>query len=137
LAELGLAARCGDGFDALRRVALRFDAFSFDGVGDDALARTLVPAAALREAAALRPRACRAACAALAFFLACLAAFLLAFANFRARFSALLAARTCFFAASARAAAVVASALSRCAAAAPSVCVSLDREVATVRCLAK
>jgi hypothetical protein len=58
-----------------------------------------------------------AACAALAFFRACLAAFLLAFANFRARLSTAFASRTCRFAASARARAFFASARRRCAAA--------------------
>jgi hypothetical protein len=63
-------------------------------------------------------RTCNASCVDLAFFLACLAAFLLAFASFRARLSRILAARTCCFAAFARRTAVFASALSRCAAAA-------------------
>jgi hypothetical protein len=114
--ELGCrgAMRDGDDFDALERSPLGFDGLRF-GVGRGALAPTFVPAG-LREAAALRVRACCAAFAALAFFFACLAAFLLAFANFRARLSAFLAARTCCFAASARAAAAVASAFSRCAA---------------------
>jgi hypothetical protein len=98
------------------------------------LARTAGLAAALLEAAALRVRAWCVACAALAFFFACLAAFLVAFANFRARLSTFLAARTCCFAASARAAAAVASAFRRCAATA--LFVPADLEVATVRCLA-
>jgi hypothetical protein len=120
--------RDGDDFDALERNPLGFDGFRFDGVGGGALARTFgaraLLASAFREAAALRVRAWCAACAALAFFFACLAAFLLAFANFRARLSTFLAVRTCCFAASARATAAVASALRRCAATA--LFVSLD-----------
>jgi hypothetical protein len=118
------AARDRDGFDVLGRDALGFDDLGFDAAA--ALARTLVWAAVLREAAPLRAPDCSADCAALAFFFACLAAFLLAFANFRTRLRTLLAARTCCFAASARATAVVASAFSRCAAIAPFVCVFVD-----------
>jgi hypothetical protein len=118
------AARDRAGFDAFGRDALGFDDLGFDAAG--ALARTFVWAAALREAAPLRAPDCSADCAALAFFFACLATFLLAFANFRARLRTLLAARTCCFAASARATAVVASAFSRCAAIAPFVCVFVD-----------
>jgi hypothetical protein len=112
------AMRDGGDFDALARNSSGFDGLRV-GVGRGAL----------------RVRACCAACAALAFFFACLAALLLAFANFRARLSTFLAARTCCFAASARAAAAVASAFSRCVATA--LFVSVDWEVATVRCLAK
>jgi hypothetical protein len=131
VAELGLwdAARGCDAFDALGRDSVDFDGLCFDDLCLDAagtLAPTFVSAAALREEAALRARACTAACAASAFFFACLAAFLLAFANFRARLRTLLAARTCCFAASARATAVVASAFSRCAATAPFVRGSVD-----------
>jgi hypothetical protein len=127
VAELGRrdATRDCNDFGALERDALGFDGLCFDSVGRGALARTFV-LAALREAAGLRARACSAARAALAFFFACLAAFLLAFANFRARLSTFLAARTCCFAASARAAAVVASVFSRCAATALFVRVSVD-----------
>jgi hypothetical protein len=81
--------------------------------------------------------ACNAACAALAFFLASLAAFLLAFANFRTFLSKFLAARTCCLAASARATAFVASAFNRRAATARFARVSADGEVATVPSLAK
>jgi hypothetical protein len=126
VAELWDAARGGDAFRILGRDALGFGGLCLVGVGRGALARTFVPAAAFLEAAALRARACSAACAALAFFFACLAAFLLAFANFRARLSTVLAARTCCFAASARVTAVVASAFSRCAAIAPFVRVSVE-----------
>src|SRR5271154_1971418 len=73
-----------------------------------------------------------AACAALTFFLACLAAFLLALASFRARLSTVLARRTCCFAVSARAAACTASDCSRCAAAA-SFARFVEAGVATVR----
>ncbi len=122
--------------DALGFETLGFETLGFDALGFDALARTFVPTAAFRGAAALA-RTCSAVCAALAFFLACFAAFLLAFANFRARLSTFLAARTSCFAASARATAVAASAFSRCAEAARFGCASDDREIATVRCLAK
>jgi hypothetical protein len=74
----------------------------------------------------------RAARASLAFFLACLAIFLLALANFRARLSTALAARSACFTAPARAAAFFASALNRCAAAACLVDVA-EGEVATAR----
>jgi hypothetical protein len=100
-AALGDAARGCDRFDPLG-----FDGRRFTSAGD--LARTFLSAAALPEPAPLPARACRAAFAALTFFFASLAAFLLAFANFRARLSTLLAARTCCFAAAARAMAVVA-----------------------------
>jgi hypothetical protein len=96
-------------FDPLRVVGLGFAAGGFDpvdfsaagfaAVARAALARPFLPRAAFSGAASLRDRTCNAARAALAFFLACLAAFLLAFANFRARFSAFLAARICCFAA--------------------------------------
>jgi hypothetical protein len=115
-AALGDASRGSDRFDALLgnalvrddfvRDALGFDGWRFTSAGD--LARTFLSAAALPEPAPLSARACRAAFAALTFFFASLAAFLLAFANFRARLSTLLAARTCCFAAAARAMAVVA-----------------------------
>jgi hypothetical protein len=125
------------GFEALRFDGLGFDGLAFDSVGRKALARTFVPTVAFRGTVALCARTCSAAWAAFAFFLACLAAFLLAFANFRARLSMLLAARTCCFAASARATAAAASAFSRCAAAAWFVRASDDREVATTPCLPK
>jgi len=125
------------GFEALGFDGLGFDGLAFDSVGRNALARTFVPTAACRGTVALWARTCTAAWAAFAFFLACLAAFLLAFANFRARLSMLLAARTCRFAASARATAAAASAFSRCAAAAWFVRSSDDREVATTPCLPK
>jgi hypothetical protein len=98
----------------------RFSALAFGAAARaDASGRTFLFAADLREAAPLRDCAGSAACAALAFFFATLATLLLAFANFRARLSTFLAARTCCFAASARAIAVVASVFSRCAAIAP------------------
>jgi len=75
----------------------------------------------------------RAARASLAFFLACLAIFLLALANFRARLSTALAARTACFTAPARAADFFASALNRCAAAACLADVADKGEVATTR----
>ncbi len=75
----------------------------------------------------------RAACAALARFLACLAIFLLAFANFRARLSTSLAARSARFTAPARAAAFFASAFNRCAAAACLADVADKGAVATTR----
>jgi hypothetical protein len=141
-AELGLrdATRDGDDFDRLEGDGFGFDRRCFDAVSRGALARAFALAAALVPAflrAALADLACTAARAALALFFASLAAFLLAFANFRARLSTFLAARTCCFAAAARVAAVVASAFSRCAATAVFVRVSVDGEVATVRCLAE
>jgi hypothetical protein len=99
------------GFDILD-----FDFFDFDPLG-----------------AGLRARAFRAACAALAFFLACLAAFLVIFANFRARFSTDLATRNACFTASACAAAFFAVALNRCAAAASVAGDAAEGEVATIR----
>ena len=95
------------------------------------MAATFAPAAAFRGAADFRARSGNADLAAFAFFLACLAAFLLAFASFRACLSAFLAARTRRFAASACAAALLASVSSRCAAAAWLARDKDDLEVAT------
>ncbi len=99
----------------------------------DALARTFAPTA-LRELTACGALPFAAARATLAFFRACLAAFLLAFATFRARLSSAFASRTCCFAVSARALAFLASAPSRCAAAD---CFVRTWEVATIRSLAQ
>jgi hypothetical protein len=124
------------GFDALgvgvRRFAvLRLDDLRFGDLRRDALATTFAPAAAFPGAVDFRARSGNAELAALAFFLACLAAFLLAFASFRACLSAFLVARTRRFAASACAAALLASDSSRCAAAAWLARDEGDLEVAT------
>jgi hypothetical protein len=110
------------GFDALGAGDRGFAALCPEDLrlGDlrrDALATTFAPVA-FPEADDFRARSPRADLAALAFFLACFAAFLLAFASFRACLSALLATRRRRFAASARAAAWFASDSSRRAAAA-------------------
>ena len=97
------------------RLGLAFAGFDFDAFLIDGLERA------------------RAACASLARFLACLAIFLLAFANFRARLSTSLAARSACFTAPARAAAFFASALNRCAAAACLADVADKGAVATTR----
>jgi hypothetical protein len=104
-------------FAALRLRALPFGDLRFGDLRRGAVATTFAPAAAFPGAADFRARPRKADLAALAFFLACLAAFLLAFASFRACLSAFLAARSCRFAASARAVALLASDSSRCAAA--------------------
>ena len=119
--------RLGD----LRFSDLRFCDLRFGDLRRDAVATTFAPAAAFPEAADFRVRSPRADLAALAFFFACLAAFLLAFASFRACLSALLAARRRRFAASARAAAWLASDWSRRAAAAWLARDEGDLEVAT------
>ena len=110
---------------------LRLGELRFGDLRRDAVATTFAPAAALPEATDFRARSPRADLAALAFFLACLAAFLLAFASFRACLSAFLAARRRRFAASACAAALLASDSSRCAAAAWLARDEGDLEVAT------
>ena len=126
----GEAARRGAGFEVLSLAALtRAGLLRTAG-----LARTLIAAADFPGAAGFGAGACKAACAALTFFLACLAAFLLVLASFRARLSTALARRTCFFAVSARSTACAASDWSRCAAAASFArfcCVEAD--VATLR----
>jgi hypothetical protein len=94
------------------------------------LAGTFAATAVFRTVEACRVGICRVTSAALAFFFACLAALLLAFASFRARFSTFFAARTVCFAASDRAAALSASAPSRCAAAVSFARLS-DTDVAT------
>jgi hypothetical protein len=81
----------------------------------DGLPRDFLLGVALVRAGFFAPP-CVAACAALAFLRACLAAFLLAFANFRALLSTAFASRTCRFAVSARARAFFAWARRRCAA---------------------
>jgi hypothetical protein len=95
--------------DCLR--ALGAVAFARDGLRRDFLAGVALARAGFFRAP------CLAACAALAFLRACLAAFLLAFASFRARLSTAFASRICRFAVAARATAFFASALRRCAAA--------------------
>jgi hypothetical protein len=126
-ARPGAADRRGTigGFDALG-VGVR-------GFGDLRLAvgTAFVAAEAFPDAADFRTRSRRADLAALAFFLACLAAFLLAFASFRACLSAFLDARKRRFAASARAVAWLASDSSRRAAAAWLARDEGDLEVAT------
>jgi hypothetical protein len=120
------------GAGAVRGFAvLRLDALRFGDLRRDAVETTFAPAAAFPEAADFRVRSPRADLAALAFFFACLAAFLLAFASFRACLSALLAARRRRFAAPARAAAWLASDSSRRAAAAWLARDEGDLEVAT------
>jgi hypothetical protein len=147
----GGAARRGDGFAGLGLPAILaradFTRADFTRAGftraadllrtagltrDFTAAADLITPAGFPDAAGLGAGACRAARAALTFFLACLAAFLLALASFRARFSTALARRTCFFAVSARADACVASDWSRCAAAA-SFARFVDADVATLR----
>ena len=93
---------------------LDFDFLDFDFLGFEGVARAFAASAVLGEACSLRVIT---ACAALAFLLACLAAFLPAFANFRARLSTNFAARSACFRAPACAAAFFAAALNRCAAA--------------------
>jgi hypothetical protein len=110
---------------------LRLDDLRFGDLRRDAVATAFPAAAAFPGAADFRARSRRADLAALAFFLACLAAFLLAFASFRACLSAFLAARRRRFAASARAVAWLASDSSRCAAAAWLARDEGDLEVAT------
>jgi hypothetical protein len=90
--------------DRLFRDFLAGEALAGAGFFRAALERTFAPG-------------CLAACAALAFFRACLAAFLLAFANFRARLNTAFASRTCRFAVAALAAALFAWARRRCGAA--------------------
>jgi hypothetical protein len=109
------------GFDGLGLGRLAFDrvAFFCSGLGGLAFGGFDFDRSGFDGAApGLRARIFKAAIAALAFFLACLATFLLAFANFRARLSTSLAARSACFTASACAVAFFASALNRCAAAA-------------------
>jgi hypothetical protein len=126
-----LGAGAVRGFAVLRLDALRFGDLRFGDLRRDAVETTFAPAAAFPEAADFRVRSPRADLAALAFFFACLAAFLLAFASFRACLSALLAARRRRFAAPARAAAWLASDSSRRAAAAWLARDEGDLEVAT------
>jgi hypothetical protein len=114
------------GFDALR-----VGARDFGDLRRDAVEAAFAPAEAFADAADFRTRSRRADLAALAFFLACLAAFLLAFASFRACLSAFLAARRRRFAASASAVAWLASDSSRRAAAVWLACDEGDLEVAT------
>ena len=118
------------GFDTLGAGVRRFGDGRFGDLRRDAVA-TFAPAPVFRGAADFRARSGKAALAALAFFLACLAAFLLAFATFRACLSAFLAARTRRFAASACATALLASDSSRCAAAAWVARDESDLDVAT------
>jgi hypothetical protein len=98
-------------------------------LGGDALGRDF----SRRGAAGFCVRTGNPTRAALAFFLACLAALRLAFANFRARLNAVLAARIWSFALSARAPAFCASASRRFAAAACFARFSDEGVVATVR----
>lgn len=87
-------------------------------------------AAVLAALAALA--CCKASSAASAFFRACFAAFFRCLDNFRACLSWVLAARTCCFAACARAAAFSASKPNRCAATPFLACAAVAREFATI-----
>ena len=81
----------------------------------------------------LRVFFCKAACAAFALFLACLAVFLLALANLRSSFRTALASRTFDFTASACAAVFSASVFNRCAAVTCLARPPEEFEVATMR----
>jgi hypothetical protein len=127
---------CGLGAADRRRAIVGVDALAagvrdFGDLRRVAVATTFAPAEAFPDAADFGARSRRADLAALAFFLACLAAFLLAFASFRACLSAFLAARRRRFAASARAVAWLASDSSRRAATARLARDEGDLEVAT------
>jgi len=121
------AAFAGAAFEG---VARRGDGFPVLGLA--ALVPVFAPAPDFGGGAGFGAGDCRAACAALSFFLTCLATLLPALASFRARLSTALARRTCFLAVSARAAACAASDWSRCAAAA-SFARFVEADVATVR----
>jgi hypothetical protein len=113
------AAR-GAALDFERRAfgRFRFDCLVLGGFAFAASGRAFAPIIFLGDVSGLRARSFKAACAALALFLACLAIFLPIFANFRARFRTCLAARSACFSALARAAALFDSTLNRWAEAA-------------------